>query len=154
MADDDDILVSSDSSVITADNEFGRILPRQGGDRPPAFRPYSLGDLVQSIATRLGAVGDGQPVAPEDARKIRFALPGIVADLETRDVASFPVLDPVPSASFQHLADVAASVLSSVFGLPQDEIVTLASRAQIAEQRLRQHRSLPYSGAPARIEFF
>lgn len=151
----DDILVSSDSSVITADNERGRLVGGSGGaDQGTAFRPYSLNDLVQRIAVRLGAVGDGQPVEPEDARKIRYALPAIVGDLDLRDVASFPSLDSVPPASFMHLADIAASALSSEFGLPQDEIVMLASRAQAAEQRLRQHRSLPYSGAPTRICYF
>lgn len=150
----DDILVSSDSSVITADNELGRLVGGSGSDRGAAFRPYSLNDLVQRIALRLGVVGDGQSVEPEDARKIRFALPAIVGDLDLRDVASFPSLDAVPPSSFILLADIAASALSSEFGLPQDEIVTLASRAQAAEQKLRQHRSLPYSGAPVRATYF
>lgn len=111
-------------------------------------------DLVQRIAERLGAVGDGQPVEAEDAKKIRDALPSIVADLDLRDVGTFPNLDAVPLAAFLYLADIAASQLSSDFGLPQDEIVTLASRAQAAEGKLRQHRSLPYSGAPARAVYF
>ncbi|AWI90278.1 hypothetical protein C0214_19665 [Methylobacterium sp. DM1] len=148
-----DILVSSDSSFLTVDNELGRL---NGNDKVEgAFaRPYSLNDLVQRIAVRLGAVGDGQPVQPEDAHKIRYALPAIVSDLDMRDVASFPSLDNVPPSSFLFLADIAASALSSEFGLPQDEIVTLASRAQAAEGRLRQHRSLPYSGAPVRACYF
>lgn len=149
----DDILVSSDSGLITADNERGAIFPGGGAPRAPS-RAYSLADLVQRIAERLGAVGDGQPVQPEDARKIRNALPGIAADLEERDVYSFPNLEVVPPAAFQHLTVIAASEMSDDFGLPQDEVVKLASRAQIAEQRLRQHRSLPYSGAPVRASYF
>lgn len=116
--------------------------------------PTTSADLVQRIATRLGACGDGQPVEAEDAKKIRGALPSIVADLEIRDVAAFPNLDAVPDAAVLHLASIAAAALADEFGLPQDEIVTLASRAQAAEQKLRQHRSLPYSGATARVEYF
>ncbi len=116
--------------------------------------PYTSADIIQRIATRLGACGDGQPVEAEDAKKIRDGLASIVADLDVRDVASFPNLEAVPDASVMHLVAIAASALSDEFGLPQDEIVTLASRAQVAEQRLRQHRSLPYSGATARVEYF
>ncbi len=116
--------------------------------------PTTSADLVQQIAETLGACGDGQPVSAEDAKKIRDALPSIVADLDVRDVGTFPNLDAVPDAAVGYLVDIAASRLSSKFGLPQDEIVTLASKAQAGEQRLRQHRSLPYSGAPVRACYF
>lgn len=116
--------------------------------------PYTSADIIQRIAERLGAVGDGQPVEAEDAKKIRSGLPSIVADLDLRDVATFPHLDHVPDGSVMHLVAIAASALADEFGLPQDEIVTLASRAQAAEQKLRQHRSLPYSGAPTRVCYF
>ncbi|GAA0236071.1 hypothetical protein LNAOJCKE_0950 [Methylorubrum aminovorans] len=116
--------------------------------------PLTSANLVQQIAEALGAVGDGQPVEAEDAKKIRDALPGIVADLEVRGVGTFPNLDAVPPEAFDYLVDIAASRLSSKFGLPQDEIVTLASKAQAGEQRLRQHRTLPYSGAPTRTVYF
>lgn len=116
--------------------------------------PTTSADLVQQIADALGACGDGQSVEAEDANKIRGALPGIVADLDARDVASFPNLDAVPDAAVSYLVDIVASRLSSRFGLPQDEITILASRAQAAEQRLRQHNALPYSGARQAVEYF
>ena len=116
--------------------------------------PMTSADLVREIAERLGEAGDGNPLSPEAAQKIRNGLPGIVADLDMRDIGTFPSLDHVPPAAFNHIADIAASQLSGKFGLPQDEVVTLASRAQAAEQKLRQHRSLPYSGAPVRATYF
>lgn len=115
---------------------------------------YTADELVRMIAQRLGVIGDGQSVEPEDASKIRLVLPGITADLDERGIAAFPDLDLVPAAAALHLVAITASALSDEFGLPQDEIVTLASRAQAAEGKLRVIRSLPYSGAAPRVSYF
>lgn len=116
--------------------------------------PYAEADLVQEVAERLGVVGDGQTAEPEDAAKIRRALPGIVADLAGRDIYLFATLTEIDPAAYLHLAAIVAGALTDRFGVDQNDTVVLASRAQTAEQKLRYLRSLPYARTPARPCYF
>lgn len=116
--------------------------------------PYTSAALIERALRRLGAVGDGQEAEPEDARKVREAIPGVLADLLERDIYDVADLEDIDTAAFGHLTAILASEMSDDFGLPQSDVVTLASRAQAAEQKLRALRTLPYSGAPVRAEYF
>lgn len=116
--------------------------------------PYRQEDLVRRALTQLGEVGNGQDLAPEDAERVRFSVPAILAELYERGIYAFPCDGDVPAAAFEGLSVIVASALSSDFGLPQDEIVTLASRAQAAEAKLRVMRAQPYVNTPTRVDYF
>lgn len=116
--------------------------------------PYTSAALIERALRRLGAARDGQEADPEDAKKVREAIPGVLADLLERNIYDVADLEDIDTAAFHHLTAILASEMSDDFGLPQSGVVTLASRAQAAEQKLRELRTLPYAGAQVRVEYF
>lgn len=116
--------------------------------------PYTSAALIERALRRLGAVGDGQEAEPEDAKKVREAIPGVLADLLERDIYDVADLEDIDTAAFHHLTAILASEMSDDFGLPQSDVVTLASRAQAAEQKLRQLRTLPFADARTTTDYF
>lgn len=111
-------------------------------------------DLATAVLQRLGEIGDGQPPSPEAAQKVRVALPDILAELLARGVYTAPAAEKVEDAALRSLSAIVASELSDDFGLEQTDAVTLASRAQVAVERLREMKARPYVRRPQCVDYF
>lgn len=93
-------------------------------------------DLVTAVMEDLEERGTGQPIAEEDAEKVRVSLPYCFADLLGRNVILQPIsLNDIDDAQFLHLKVFVAWKNARAFGLSGDAV--LAAEAIEAEERLR-----------------
>lgn len=106
-------------------------------------------DLVARALHKLGAIGAGQPPAPEDALVVDNEIGPVMADLLTRGVYNWGDPDQIDDDAFVHLADILANSVARDFGREQDETVRLQ-----AERRLRQLNVPVLSGQPQQVEYF
>lgn len=106
-------------------------------------------ELVKEALIELGAVGAGQPPAPEDAQVIDDALVPVLADLAQRDIYQYGDLDAIEDEAFLHLAKILANEKARSFGKEPDETKRLYS-----ERRLRELQPTVLSGQPQQVEYF
>lgn len=92
-------------------------------------------DLVTAIVEELEERGTGQPIAAEDAQKVRDALPIWFSDLLARNVIFQPIGDEIKDEQFGWLTKFIAWKLARPFGLGADQ--GLAADGLDAENKLR-----------------
>ena len=104
-------------------------------------------DLVARALHKLGAIGAGQPPAPEDALVVDKEIDPVMADLLTRGIYAWGDPDQIENDAFVHLADILANSVARDFGREPNEAIRLQ-----AESRLRQLNVPLLSGQPQRVE--
>lgn len=92
-------------------------------------------ELVRAVLEEIEERGTGQPIAPENASKVKNALPGLFDDLLQRNVIFASIPADIEPAQFLWLTKYVAWRLARPFGLGDD--AGLAADGLDAENKLR-----------------
>lgn len=106
--------------------------------------------LIDFVLDNFRDIGTGQTATPESVAKVRPYIPGVLADLATRNVIYIPDGNSVPDEAAHWVAALIAHVpgLRQHFGETQDIPTAEYCRAQLLSQKPAR------SYAPARVDYF
>ncbi|MCC2654007.1 MAG: hypothetical protein K0Q60_4173 [Microvirga sp.] len=114
----------------------------------------SRAQLVREILKELGVYQAGQDLPPEDYHVIDDRLDFEVASLYSQNIYSVDDIEIIPDEALIELAKYIAGNSASLFGLAGEELRAVQASQAAAERALRFLRTMPYTGARQRAEYF
>jgi hypothetical protein len=110
--------------------------------------------LVREVLKELGVYQAGQDLPPEDFRVIDERLDFEIAALYSQNIYSLDTADDVPDDALIPLAVWIAGNSAQLFGIAGEELQMIKAAQGGAKRDLTFLRSLPYTGARQRVEYF
>lgn len=103
-------------------------------------------DLIPEVLEVLGVSAAGQPIAEEDAAKVRNAIPGVLSELNRRGIGYF--MYEFDEAYKRWLGVIVANAVASKFGQSFDQAAEAIAELRIRDMNPRR----PFETIP--VEFF
>lgn len=110
--------------------------------------------LIGEILVELGVYQAGQDLPPEDYRVVERRLPFSIATLHSENIYSLDDLANIPDEALEPLAQYLAGRFVQAFGLTGAERSAILEQQAAAEKELRFLKTMPYTGARQRAEYF